>query len=156
MKAVSHVNSARSRSRVWSQIAGVYPVVLHAARMRPSRRPRRARRSASVCGRGGRHPRSVPRGTPNRTFQSLVSYRAVRRLSVVARGGKMKADLNARTTLDPVNGFQFKVLEESGLGMLRSRVLHGALEAERDAKRREKGGSWRADALRTTASMPAN
>ena len=51
----------------------------------------------------------------------------------------MKASLTARTTLDPVNGFQFEVLEESGSGMLRSRVLHGALEAERDAKRREKG-----------------
>jgi hypothetical protein len=75
----------------------------------------------------------------DKVLQSLVSYRAVRRLSVVARGGKMKASLTARTTLDPVNGFQFEVLEESGSGMLRSRVLHGALEAERDAKRREKG-----------------
>jgi len=73
------------------------------------------------------------------SLQSLVSYRAVRRLSVVARGGKMTASLKARTSLDPVNGFQFEVLEESGSGMLRSRVLHGALEAERDAKRREKG-----------------
>jgi hypothetical protein len=73
------------------------------------------------------------------TLQSLVSYRAVRRLSVVARGGKMRASLTARTTLDPVNGFLFEVLEETGSGMLRSRVLHGALEAERDAKRREKG-----------------
>ena len=63
----------------------------------------------------------------------------MRRLSVVARGGKMKASLTARTTLDPINGFQFEVLEESGSGMLRSRVLHGALEAEREAKRREKG-----------------
>ena len=73
------------------------------------------------------------------SLQSLVSYRAVRRLSVVARGGKMTATLTARTTLDPVNGFQFEVLEEDGSGMLRSRVLHGALEAEREAKRREKG-----------------
>lgn len=72
-------------------------------------------------------------------LQSLVSYRAVRRLSVVARGGKMTASLTARTSLDPVNGFQFEVLEENGSGMLRSRVLHGALEAERDAKRRQQG-----------------
>jgi hypothetical protein len=84
----------------------------------------------------------------DQVLQSLVSYRAVRRLSVVARGGKMKASLTARTTLDPVNGFQFEVLEESGSGMLRSRVLHGALEAERDAKRREKGAHG--------ALMPAN
>jgi hypothetical protein len=73
------------------------------------------------------------------SLQSLVSYRAVRHMSVVARGGKMTASLKARTSLDPVNGFQFEVLEESGSGMLRSRVLHGALEAEREAKRREKG-----------------
>jgi hypothetical protein len=73
------------------------------------------------------------------SLQSLVSYRAVRRLSVVARGGKMTATLTARTTLDPVNGFNFEVLEENGSGMLRSRVLHGALEAEREAKQREKG-----------------
>jgi hypothetical protein len=73
------------------------------------------------------------------SLQSLVSYRAVRRLSVVARGGKMTASLKAHTSLDPVNGFQFEVLEESGSGMLRSRVLHGALEAERDARRRQKG-----------------
>jgi hypothetical protein len=73
------------------------------------------------------------------SLQSLVSYSAVRRMSVVARGGKMTATLKARTTLDPINGFQFEVLEENGSGMLRSRVLHGALEAERDAKRREKG-----------------
>lgn len=73
------------------------------------------------------------------TEQSLVSYRAVRRLSVAARGGKMTAALTARTSLDSVNGFQYTVLDESGSGMLRSRVLHGVLEAERDAKRRQHG-----------------
>jgi hypothetical protein len=70
---------------------------------------------------------------------ALVSYQAVRRLSVVARGGKMQATLTAKTSLDPVGGFQFEVLEEEGSGMLRSRVLRGVLEAERDAKRREHG-----------------
>jgi hypothetical protein len=71
--------------------------------------------------------------------QPLVSYRALRRLSVVARGGKMTARLTARTTLDPVSGFSYEVLEESGSGMLRSRVLHGVLQAERDAKKRQQG-----------------
>jgi hypothetical protein len=88
-------------------------------------------------------PAAVPVSTLDRfladTDHSLVSYRALRRLSVVARSGKMKASLTARTSLDPANGFQFEVLEESGSGMLRSRVLHGALEAERDAKRRQQG-----------------
>ena len=73
------------------------------------------------------------------TEQTLTSYRALRRLSVIARGGKMTAALTAQTSLDPVNGFQYNVLEESGSGMLRTKVLHGVLEAERDAKRREKG-----------------
>jgi hypothetical protein len=73
------------------------------------------------------------------TDQALVSYRAVRRLSVAARGGRMTATLTARTSLDPVQGFRYTVLDESGSGMLRSRVLHGVLEAERDAKRRQHG-----------------
>jgi hypothetical protein len=73
------------------------------------------------------------------TGQTLVSYRALRRLSVVARGGKMAATLTARTALDPVNGFEYTVLDESGSGLLRTRVLHGVLEAERDAKRRQHG-----------------
>jgi hypothetical protein len=71
--------------------------------------------------------------------QRLVSYSALRKLSVVARGGKMTAQLTARTTLDPVHGFAYEVLEESGSEMLRNRVLRGVLEAERDAKQREEG-----------------
>jgi hypothetical protein len=70
---------------------------------------------------------------------SLVSYKALRRLSVVARGGKMEASLVALTTLDPERGFVYEVLEETGSGFLRSRVLHPVLEAERLAKLRDKG-----------------
>lgn len=73
------------------------------------------------------------------TEQRLVSYRALRRLTVTARGGKMTAAMTVRTAFDPVNGFQYDVLSESGSGMLRSKVLHGVLEAERDAKRRQQG-----------------
>jgi len=73
------------------------------------------------------------------TGSPLVSYSAIRRLSVAARGGKMVATLTARATLDDVSGFDFVVLDESGSSLLRSRVLHGVLEAEREAKRREKG-----------------
>jgi hypothetical protein len=72
---------------------------------------------------------------------SLLSYEATRKLEVVARGGKMNASLTARTTLDPVTGFRYEILEESGSGMLRSRVLKGVLEAERQAKTREQGRS---------------
>jgi hypothetical protein len=68
-----------------------------------------------------------------------VSYSALRKLSVVARGGKMTAQMTARTSLDPVNRFVYQVLEESGSEMLRNKVLRGVLEAEREAKRREEG-----------------
>ncbi len=51
----------------------------------------------------------------------------------------MKASLTARTSLDPRERFHFEVLDESGSGLLRSRVLHAALEAESEAKRRQKG-----------------
>jgi hypothetical protein len=70
---------------------------------------------------------------------SLVSYKAIRRLAVVARGGKMQASLIAQTSLDPEKGFHYEVIEESGSGFLRSRVLHPVLEAERLAKQRDKG-----------------
>ncbi|HET7217884.1 MAG TPA: hypothetical protein VFJ02_07540, partial [Vicinamibacterales bacterium] len=69
----------------------------------------------------------------------LVSYEARRQLSVVARGGKMQAALTATTSLDADGDFQYQVLEESGSGFLRSRVLHPILEAEQEAKRRAKG-----------------
>jgi hypothetical protein len=69
----------------------------------------------------------------------LVSYTATRTLTVAARGGKMKAFLIARATLDPVLDFQYEVLDEGGSTFLRSRVLHPVLEGERLARRRDKG-----------------
>lgn len=71
--------------------------------------------------------------------ESLVSYEARRQLSVVARGGKMQAQLTATTSLDAEGNFEYQVLEESGSTFLRSRVLHPILEAEQQAKRRSKG-----------------
>ena len=71
------------------------------------------------------------------TDGSLVSYRALRRLSAASRGGKMQASLTAQTSLDPETGFRYEVSEESGSGMIRSRILHAALEAERQAKQRD-------------------
>ena len=51
----------------------------------------------------------------------------------------MTALLTARTSLDVDKGFSFQVIDESGSGFLRSRVLHPVLEAEQEAKRRERG-----------------
>jgi hypothetical protein len=59
----------------------------------------------------------------------LTSYRALRTLSAETRGGKMRASLEATTSLD-ANGFSYRVIEETGSGTIRSKVLHGALEAE--------------------------
>jgi hypothetical protein len=67
----------------------------------------------------------------------LVSYRAIRRLTASTRGGKMQAVLTARTSLAPDTGFQYEILDENGSGIIRSKVLHAALEAERDARRRD-------------------
>lgn len=69
----------------------------------------------------------------------LVSYTTTRRLTVVARGGKMQASLVARASLDPEHDFRYDVLEESGSPFLRTRVLHPVLEAERLARQRDKG-----------------
>ena len=63
----------------------------------------------------------------------LVSYRAVRVLRAEARGGKMKASLKAITVADPEQGFRYEVLEETGSGVIRSKVLRAALRAEADA-----------------------
>lgn len=68
------------------------------------------------------------------TDTPLESYRAIRRIEAAARNGRMKASLTARTTLDPERGFQFEILEETGSGMIRSKVLRAALEAERRAR----------------------
>jgi hypothetical protein len=72
----------------------------------------------------------------------LVSYRAVRHLEAAARNGRMRATLTAITSLDPDAGFQFEVIEESGSGVIRNKVLRAALEAERRARNssdRERG-----------------
>jgi len=61
-----------------------------------------------------------------------VTYRALRYLS--ARAGDRWASLTARTSFDPVAGFTYEVIDEQGSGLIRSRVLRAALEAERSAK----------------------
>ncbi len=66
--------------------------------------------------------------------EQLVSFRALRRLTAGSRGGRMQASLTAWTSLDPDRGFQYEVVEETGSGMIRSRVLRAALEAERQTR----------------------
>jgi hypothetical protein len=63
----------------------------------------------------------------------LKSYRAFRKMTASTRGGKISASLEVWTTLDPVKGFSYQILSEEGSGLIRSRVLKEALEAERKA-----------------------
>jgi hypothetical protein len=64
-------------------------------------------------------------GTP------VTSYRALRMLEAWTRGGALRATLTAWTSLDPVQGFQYSVVEETGSDVIREKVLRAALDAER-------------------------
>jgi hypothetical protein len=62
----------------------------------------------------------------------LVAYRARRHLEASSRGGKVKAQLNAWTTLLPDGTFSFEVTQESGSRVIRERVLRAALLEEQE------------------------
>jgi len=62
----------------------------------------------------------------------LKAYRTRRHLEASSRGGKMKAQLDAQTTLLPDGEFSFEVLNESGSNLLRQRILRAALLEEQD------------------------
>jgi hypothetical protein len=64
---------------------------------------------------------------------TLTSYKAIRRLTATTRGGRMRATLEARTTLDPASGFTYEILSEEGSSLIRRKVLVAALEAEQQA-----------------------
>ena len=59
----------------------------------------------------------------------LLTYRARRHLEAVTRGGRMRAELDAWTTLED-GRFTFEVIAESGSSLIRHRVLWAALDAE--------------------------
>ncbi len=63
------------------------------------------------------------------------SYKAKRVLT--ARAGSRQATLVATTALDSSGQFTFEVISEEGSGVIRSKVLRAALEAEQKAKSRE-------------------
>src|SRR5262245_18087578 len=62
----------------------------------------------------------------------LMAYRARRHLQASSRGGKMKGQLEAMTTLQPDGKFTFEVLRENGSNMIRQRVLRAALAEEQE------------------------
>src|SRR5262245_30074228 len=57
----------------------------------------------------------------------LTSYRAFRTLEAASRGRRMHARLTAWTSLDAVEGFQYSIVDESGSGVVRGKVLRAAL-----------------------------
>ena len=63
----------------------------------------------------------------------LVSYRARRRLTASTRGGRMRAAIEAWTTLDPRQGFSYQITSEEGSETIRHHVLVAALNAEQKA-----------------------
>jgi hypothetical protein len=63
------------------------------------------------------------------------SYRAKRVLT--ARAGSREATLVAMTTVDASGQFSYQVISEEGSGIIRSKVLRPALEAEQKAKSRD-------------------
>jgi hypothetical protein len=68
----------------------------------------------------------------------LVAYRARRHLEASSRGGRVTGQLDAWTTLSPDGTFSFEVVQESGSGLIRERVLHAALKEEQDNYRNDR------------------
>ena len=60
----------------------------------------------------------------------LKSYRARRTLVASTMGGRMKAEVEAWTSVDANDTFRFEVIRESGSGLIIDRVLREALETE--------------------------
>jgi hypothetical protein len=79
---------------------------------------------------GGARPPFIARFLAG-TDPALTSYRAFRTLEAETRGGQMRARLTAWTSLDPVQGFQYSIVDESGSSIVRQKVLRAALEGER-------------------------
>lgn len=69
-----------------------------------------------------------------RSDTPLTSYRALRRLSATARGGKMKASMVVWTDLDSATGFRYSIVSEEGSENIRRRVFRAVLDGEREAE----------------------
>jgi hypothetical protein len=84
------------------------------------------------------HAPDMPAGDPVQRFlghpdEKLTQYRAKRHLTARNERFNKEAWLDALTELDPGQGFRYTVLAEEGSGLIRSRVLHRALDAEKQA-----------------------
>ena len=79
-------------------------------------------------------PHTIASDTLARFLQSghppLTAYRARRHLEASANGGKLSAQLDAWTDLALDGAFTFEIIQESGSGLIRNRVLRAALLEE--------------------------
>lgn len=80
--------------------------------------------------------------------EPVESYSARRTLEATSRGGAMRATVVARTVFDADEGLTYEILEETGSGLIRGKVLRAALEAERDL--------WRSGEAERGALTPEN
>ena len=79
----------------------------------------------------------------------LVSYRAFRHLAASTRGGKMRASIDAWTTLDPVRGFTFESHGQRRLGAYPGQSAH---RGARSRARRRQGRRTAAQSALTPAN----
>ena len=68
-----------------------------------------------------------------------TSYAARRTLTASTMGGRMRAELEAWTYLDPDGTFRFDVIRQDGSDLLRARVLVAALEKEQRSHNQGEG-----------------
>jgi hypothetical protein len=61
----------------------------------------------------------------------LVTYRARRTLAASTRGGRMRPEVAAWTSIDHAGVFDYNVISATGSGLIRDHVLLKALETER-------------------------
>jgi hypothetical protein len=88
---------------------------------------------------GGQTPSKTSSPALTRYFDSIAdrapSYRAKRLLS--ARAGNRQATLVAMTARDANGDFTYEILSEEGSGVIRTKVLRAALEAEQNSKKQD-------------------
>lgn len=70
----------------------------------------------------------------------LCAFRAVRHLEASNKRYNLTAWLDARTELDPAQGFRFEIIGEGGSGYIRTHVLKKALEREAMARQERELG----------------
>jgi hypothetical protein len=70
----------------------------------------------------------------------LQTYQARRRLEASTMGGRMKATVEAWTSVDSAGVFRYEIISEAGSDLIRKHVLIGALKAEQKSRDEKEAG----------------